>query len=57
LPAVAWLEYADSLIFKDAAAGALGMFHLAHGLVLFALQTAAIGRLTILITGFIEVFA
>ena len=45
-----------ALVFDDAAARALGVLHFAHRFVLPALHTALIGRLTIPIAAFIEVF-
>lgn len=48
---------ADALILQDAAAGTLGVLHLAHRFVFLALHAAFIGRFTIPMTACIEVFA
>jgi len=50
-------ERADALIFDNAAAGALGMFHSAYRLILLALQTALIAGLAILMAAAIKIFA
>jgi hypothetical protein len=55
--AAVYQECADALIFNDAAAGTLGMFHPAYRLVFLALQTAAIARLAVLMATLIEILA
>ena len=50
-------ECVDALIFDNAAAGALGMFHSAYRLILLALQTALIAGLAILMAAGIKIFA
>ena len=46
----------DVLLFDDAATRALGVLHFTHRFVLLAGHTALIGRFTIPITTFIEIF-
>jgi hypothetical protein len=50
-------DWADALIVNNAAAGALGMFHLAYRFILIALQAAAIAGFAILMAACIKAFA